>query len=161
MDDPLGEFADIGSFNEIVGWHDGLPDKCGRSKWSTKYQKPVVISEFGGGALQGFHADKLMRFSEEFQEDLYRQTLPMLQTIPQFRGVTPSILCDFRSARRLLPNMQDGWNRRGLIGENGIKKKAFRVLQAYYDQMERQSDQPVKPPAARMPERSEAAAFSE
>lgn len=140
VDDPLGEFTDIISFNEYVGWYDGLPDKCGRIKWAIRYQKPVVISEFGGGALQGYHADKLTRFSEEFQEDLYRQALPMLQRIPQFRGVTPWILCDFRSPRRLLPNIQDGWNRKGLIGENGIKKKAFFVLKAFYDQMEKQND---------------------
>jgi beta-glucuronidase len=140
VDDPLGEYTDLISFNEYVGWYDGLPDRCGRIRWSIKYQKPVVISEFGGGALQGFHADKLTRFSEEFQEDLYRQTLPMLQRIPQFRGVTPWILCDFRSPRRLLPNIQDGWNRKGLIGENGIKKKAFYVLKAFYDQMEKPND---------------------
>jgi len=34
--------------------------------------------------------------------------------------------------RRPLPNIQDGWNRKGLIGENGVKKKAFFVLQDFY-----------------------------
>jgi beta-glucuronidase len=135
VDDPFGEFTDIVSFNEYIGWYDGLPDKCARIKWSIKYQKPVVISEFGADALQGLHADKLTRFSEEYQEDLYRQTLPMLQRIPQFRGVTPWILCDFRSPRRPLPNIEDGWNRKGLIGENGMKKPAFTVLKAFYDQL--------------------------
>ena len=133
VDDPLGQFTDLVSFNEYVGWYDGLPDRCARIHWSIKWPKPVVISEFGGGALQGFHADARTRFSEEFQEDLYRQTLPMLQRISQLRGMTPWILCDFRSPRRLLPNVQDGWNRKGLIGENGIKKKAFYVLQEFYD----------------------------
>ena len=127
VDDPFGEFTDIVSFNEYVGWYDGLPDKCARIKWSIKYQKPVVISEFGADALQGFHADKLTRFSEEYQEDLYRQTLPMLQRLPQLRGITPWILTDFRSPRRPLPDIQDGWNRKGLIGEIGQKKKAFAV----------------------------------
>ena len=134
VDDPLGKFTDLISFNEYVGWYDGLPDRCGRIQWSIRYEKPVLISEFGGGALQGFHADKLTRFSEEFQEDLYRQTLPMLSRIPQLRGMTPWILCDFRSPRRLLPGVQDGWNRKGLIGQNGVKKKAFSVLKAFYDQ---------------------------
>ena len=143
VDDPLGEFTDVISFNEYIGWYDGLPDRCGRIQWSIRYQKPVLISEFGGDALQGFHADALTRFSEEFQEDLYRQTLPMLERIPQLRGMTPWILCDFRSPRRLLPNIQDGWNRKGLIGENGIKKKAFYVLKAFYDQRA----QPPPPPA--------------
>ncbi len=135
VDDPFGEFTDLLSFNEYVGWYDGLPDKCARIKWQIKYQKPVVISEFGADALQGFHADPLTRFSEEYQENLYQQTIPMLQRIAQLRGMTPWILCDFRSPRRPLPGIQDGWNRKGLVGENGQKKKAFAVLKAFYDQM--------------------------
>jgi beta-glucuronidase len=78
------------------------------------------------------HAGAGTRFSEEFQEQVYRLTLPMLERIPQFRGCTPWILCDFRSPRRVLPKIQDGWNRKGLIGENGRKKKAFDVLKSYY-----------------------------
>lgn len=132
VDDPFGEFTDLLSFNEYIGWYDGLPDKLSRTTWTLAYHKPVVISEFGGDALQGFHADKLTRFSEEYQADLYRQTLAMLQTIPEWRGATPWILCDFRSPRRPLPTIQDGWNRKGLIGSNGKKKEAFFILKAYY-----------------------------
>jgi beta-glucuronidase len=132
VDDPLGEFTDLLSFNQYVGWYDGLPDKLPDIRWSFGYEKPVVISEFGADALQGKHGDRLTRFSEEYQEDLYRQTLAMLGKIPQWRGTTPWILVDFRSPRRPLPNIQDGWNRKGLIGENGVKKKAFFVLQDFY-----------------------------
>jgi len=132
VDDPFGEATDLLSFNEYVGWYDGLPDKIDRIHWSLKYDKPVVISEFGADALQGWHADALTRFSEEYQADVYRRTVAMLQKIPQWRGCTPWILCDFRSPRRPLPNVQDGWNRKGLIGENGTKKEAFFVLQKFY-----------------------------
>ena len=133
VDDPFGEYTDLLSFNQYVGWYDGLPDKLTYLTWTIKYSKPVVISEFGADALQGMHADALTRFSEEYQADLYRKTIEMLQKIPQWRGTTPWILCDFRSPRRLLPNVQDGWNRKGLIGENGTKKKAFSVLKSFYD----------------------------
>ena len=88
---------------------------------------------------QGWHADALTRFSEEYQEDLYRKTIAMLQKIPAWRGVTPRILADFRSPRRVLPNEQDGWNRKGLIGQNGKKKKAFAVLKSFYDEMEQRA----------------------
>jgi beta-glucuronidase len=135
VDDPLGAYTDLLSFNQYVGWYDGLPDKLPKITWSFGYQKPVFISEFGADALQGFHADRLTRFSEEYQEDLYRQTLAMLERIPQWRGTTPWILTDFRSPRRPLPHVQDGWNRKGLIGENGAKKKAFFVLQDFYERM--------------------------
>jgi beta-glucuronidase len=134
VDDPFGAYTDLLSFNEYVGWYAGLPDALARIKWTLRYQKPVVISEFGGDALQGFHADNLTRFSEEYQADLYRKTLAMLQQIPQWRGCTPWILCDFRSPRRPLPKLQDGWNRKGLIGSNGQKKQAFFVLKDFYDE---------------------------
>jgi beta-glucuronidase len=133
VDDPFGASTDLLSFNQYVGWYDGLPDKLPLVRWTLGYEKPVVISEFGADAKQGFHADRLTRFSEEYQADLYRQTLAMLGKIPQWRGTTPWILCDFRSPRRPLPNVQDGWNRKGLIGANGIKKEAFSVLKAFYD----------------------------
>jgi beta-glucuronidase len=135
VDDPFGAYIDLLSFNEYVGWYDGLPDKLPRMRWTFAYEKPVVISEFGADALQGRHGDRLARFSEEYQEDLYRQTLAMLQRLPQWRGTTPWVLADFRSPRRPLPGVQDGWNRKGLISDKGEKKQAFYVLQDFYRTM--------------------------
>ena len=132
VEDPLAEVTDVVSFNQYIGWYVGMPDDCAKVRWVVPNDKPVLISEFGADALQGRHGDRLARFTEEHQADLYRQTLPMLERIPQLRGMTPWILCDFRSPRRALPVVQDGWNRKGLIGENGTRKQAFFVLQEYY-----------------------------
>jgi beta-glucuronidase len=132
VDDPFGEYTDLCSFNQYTGWYDGTPEKIDRTTWSIKWPKPVVISEFGADAKQGFHADAQTRFSEEYQADLYRRTLAMLDQIPGFSGCTPWILCDFRSPRRVLPEIQDGWNIKGLIGHDGEKKLAFDVLKNYY-----------------------------
>ena len=136
VEDPFADYVDIVNFNQYIGWYDGLPEKCDRITWTIKYNKPVMISEFGAGALQGKHGDAQTRFTEEYQEDLFAKTLVMLSKIPQFRGVTPWILYDFRSPKRVLPVIQDGWNRKGVIGQNGTKKKAFFVLKKFYDEME-------------------------
>ncbi|MEC3908499.1 glycoside hydrolase family 2 TIM barrel-domain containing protein [Tamlana sp. 2201CG12-4] len=138
VEDVFADITDIVAFNEYVGWYDGLPEYCDQVRWKIPYNKPVVISEFGGGALQGFHGDALTRWSEEYQEDMYVRSLRMLEKIPQLRGMTPWILADFRSPRRMLPVIQDGWNRKGLIGETGVKKKAFWVLKNYYDKKQEQ-----------------------
>lgn len=138
VEDPFAAYTDIVNFNQYVGWYDGLPPDCDKVNWIISYNKPVMISEFGADALQGLHGDALTRWTEEYQEDLYRRTLAMLSKIPQFRGVSPWILCDFRSPRRHLPVIQDGWNRKGLIGQNGTKKKAFYVLQRFYLQKEKE-----------------------
>lgn len=132
VDDPFGEFTEMLSFNQYIGWYDGMPEKTQRIRWTTSYDKPVFISEFGADALQGMHGDAFTRFTEEHQADLYRQTFAMLDKIPNWRGVTPWILADFRSPRRNLPHVQDGWNRKGLIGENGTRKLAFDVVREFY-----------------------------
>lgn len=146
VEDPLAEVTDLVSFNQYIGWYAGVPDDCADMKWIINYDKPVIVSEFGADALQGLHGDRRTRFTEEFQADLYRQTLSMLEKIPQLRGMTPWILCDFRSPRRHLPSIQDGWNRKGLIGENGTRKQAFHVLQEYYARKAAETAQPQATP---------------
>jgi beta-glucuronidase len=137
IDDPLGEYLDVLGCNEYVGWYDGLPDKAGRLEWRSKYQKPLVMSEFGGDALYGHHGDSLTRWTEEYQESIYQHQIAMLKKIPFLRGTSPWILTDFRSPRRPLPRIQDYWNRKGLISNSGEKKKAFYVLQQWYRELQR------------------------
>ncbi|HEY5451236.1 MAG TPA: hypothetical protein VIQ54_20930, partial [Polyangia bacterium] len=96
------------------------------------YDKPIVVSEFGADAKAGLHGDALTRFSEEYQADVYKRQLAMLKKIPALRGLSPWILVDFRSPRRPLPGVQDGWNRKGLVANDGSKKQAFGVLRDAY-----------------------------
>jgi beta-glucuronidase len=133
IDDPFAEVVDVLSFNQYIGWYDGLPEKCQEISWVIEQDKPVLISEFGAGAKQGLHGDKSVRWTEEYQEYLYQETLKMLDNIEQFQGVSPWILVDFRSPRRPHPILQQGWNRKGLISEDGQRKKAFFVLRDYYN----------------------------
>jgi len=135
MDDPLGEYLDVVSFNEYIGWYDGKPEKLKDIKWQFKYDKPIIISETGAGALQGFYADSLTVWSEEYQEYFFKMQIDMIKKLNQVKGLTPWILVDFRSPRRQHPVYQNFWNRKGLISSSGIKKKAFYVLKNFYDEL--------------------------
>lgn len=136
LDDPLGKKLDIISFNEYLGWYVGLAKDITNYSFSISYDKPVIITEMGGGALAGFHADAETRFSEEFQEAIYQKQVEVVKTINGLRGITPWILIDFRSPKRLNPTFQGFWNRKGLISETGQKKKAFYVLKKFYEEMQ-------------------------
>lgn len=139
VNDPLGEFVDLVAFNEYLGWYGGLPDKCRTTNWSTPYNKPLFISETGAGAKGGFHADSLTRFSEEFQEWYFKEQVAMFKKMPaNFVGLSPWVLNDFRSPKRN-NQYQDGWNRKGLIDDQGNKKKAFYIMKAYYEQKSREN----------------------
>jgi beta-glucuronidase len=138
IDDPLGQYTDIVSVNEYLGWYGGLPSNCRTAKWDVKYTKPLFFSETGAEALGGFHGDSLTRWSEEYQEWYYREQVAMMKRMPDnFSGMSPWILNDFRSPRRNNPIYQEGWNNKGLFDHNGNKKKAFYVLKQYYDEMQK------------------------
>jgi beta-glucuronidase len=138
VDDPLGEDLDVLGCNEYVGWYDGPPEKADQLVWKVAQNKPLVISEFGGGALFGLHGDKRQRWTEEYQRDVYDHQIAMLRRIAALRGMTPWILADFRSPRRPLPRIQDFYNRKGLISSRGERKQAFYVLQNFYRELTRE-----------------------
>lgn len=132
LKDPMMELVDVVSFNSYIGWYDGLPEKCSKMDWDLNTDKPVIVSEFGAGALQGYHGETLERWTEEYQEELYIQSVAMFEKM-DLAGTAPWILMDFLSPRRLLPEIQDGFNRKGLISNEGIKKKAFFIMEDWYE----------------------------
>ena len=132
LNDNMNEYVDVVSFNQYIGWYRDVND-APKMRWEIPYDKPVIISEFGGGARYGLHGPKNQRWTEEFQENLYIENIAMIDKIEGLAGTTPWILKDFRSPRRVLPGVQDYYNRKGLVSDNGEKKKAFFILKQWYD----------------------------
>ena len=135
VDDPLGKYLDVLGCNEYIGWYDGSPAKADNITFKTVYDKPMVVSEFGGEAPYGRHGDEDTAWTEEFQANVYRHQIPMLQKIPFLQGMTAWILMDFRCPRRPLAGIQDYYNRKGLLSDRGEKKQAYYVLRDYYQSL--------------------------
>ena len=132
IEDPLGEYVDVIGINNYCGWYVDEPESCAGLKWRNSYDKPMIMSEMGGGALQGLHGEKTERWTEEYQEALYEYNIEMMRNIEFMAGLTPWILMDFRSPRRHLKRIQKDFNRKGLISEQGVPKKAYYILRDYY-----------------------------
>ena len=131
LHDNMSDLVDVVSFNQYIGWYRDVND-ASKMTWEIPYDKPVIISEFGGGAKYGLHGPKNQRWTEEFQENLYRENCAMLDKIDGLAGTTPWILKDFRSPRRVLTGIQDYYNRKGVFSDKGEKKLAFYVLRDWY-----------------------------
>ncbi|HTG14373.1 MAG TPA: glycoside hydrolase family 2 TIM barrel-domain containing protein [Blastocatellia bacterium] len=129
--DPLCDALDVIGQNEYVGWYEMTPEDADKIHW-TFPEKPVLMSEFGAEAKFGNHGATDQRWTEEQQVYVFQHQFTMLRKIPQLRGVTPWILMDFRSPTRNIPRLQDGYNRKGLISEDGKKKQAFNLFQRAY-----------------------------
>jgi len=132
VDDPLGSALDVIGTNEYIGWYEKTPEDAPNTTWKIAYDKPLIMSEFGGAARAGLHGGDHDRWTEEYQANIFRNQLIMLNKIPQLRGMTPWLLMDFRSPSRVLPGIQDDFNRKGLIAPDGTKKAAFYILQKAY-----------------------------
>jgi len=65
----------------------------------------------------------------------------MYQRVPFLRGTSPWILKDFRTPKRVLPGIQDDWNRKGVISYHGEKKKAYYVLQRFYHKIKNEKQE--------------------
>ncbi|MBZ5657046.1 MAG: beta-glucuronidase [Acidobacteriia bacterium] len=135
LKDPIGEFLDVLGLNEYYGWYYGRPEDADRQTWTSAYDKPLIISEFGGDAAYGRHGDVATRWTEEYQASIFVHQRNMVKKIPHLAGLSPWLLMDFRSPRRPLPGIQDYYNRKGLLSNMGQRKQAFSVLQNFYREL--------------------------
>lgn len=152
LNDPLGEIVDVVGYNEYFGWYysaafaENLPaaegdirrvmlrDIMPRIRFGNVYGKPMIISEFGAGAKRGMRSEQALLWSEDYQARVYAAQLDMLPRSPLIRGMSPWVLKDFRAALRPLNGIQDFYNRKGLVDEQGNRKLAFGVLKDFYTQ---------------------------
>jgi beta-glucuronidase len=143
IDDPLGQYLDVLGCNEYIGWYDGPPEKLDRVQWQTAYDKPIVFSEFGAEALAGKHGDEDTAWTEENMAMIYRHQVAMFRRVPFLQGTIAWVLMDFRSPRREVPQIQDDFNRKGLISPRGDKKQAFYILRDFYREKEKEAGKPL------------------
>jgi beta-glucuronidase len=141
LKDTVMKYVDVIGVNEYMGWYVDWPGQPEQMKWVSDFNKPMIMSEFGGESMYNNHIDtavKASAWSEEYVVNIYRNQIKMFGTIPFLQGVCPWVLADFRSPYRMQSTYQKGWNRKGLLSDQGEKKKAWYIMQAYYDQLKKQ-----------------------
>jgi len=152
--DPLAELVDVQGLNEYFGWYYSgalgllgpfsshharkvMLDNMHRIQIVSDRPGPILISEMGAGAKYGKRApeEELVVFSEDYQALVYRRQIEMLEAQSRLVGVAPWILKDFRAPGRLYQGVQDYWNRKGLLSDDGEQKLAFEVLRSWYEDL--------------------------
>lgn len=136
--DTLYRHFDALAVNEYLGWYVPWQGAPADTRWKLVEQKPLIISEFGGEAKWGTSygpKDEAAWWSEEYQDQIYKDQVAMFRTTPNLAGVCPWLLVDYRSPGRMHPVFQNGYNRKGLLSEWGEKKKAWYTLKRYYDSL--------------------------
>ncbi len=136
IDDSLARYIDVVSVNTYQGWYSDMKlEDVAKIKWELPKDKPFLFSEFGAGALYGYRDDNLAKFSEDYQAEYYKANIEMCRNIDGLDGLSPWILKDFKSPRRMHGQFQQYWNRKGIISPEGNFKAAFGVLRGWYNEL--------------------------
>ncbi len=134
VSDRLAREVDILGINEYFGWYyygyDRLAGLLARD-----YGKPVVVSEFGAEAVAGLHGAADEQWTEEYQEEVYRNQFDVILGSAKVVGLAPWLLYDFKTPRRLNPR-QKMYNLKGLVDRTkDIRKKAFFCVRDRYAEL--------------------------
>jgi beta-glucuronidase len=95
-----------------------------------RYQKPILLSEFGADALPGIHAEPSEMFSEEYQAEMIASIIAMLREKPYVMGEHVWNLCDFKTGQAI--HRVGGINYKGVFTRDRRPKQAARVLRALW-----------------------------
>ncbi|MBQ7907132.1 MAG: beta-glucuronidase [Clostridia bacterium] len=140
-DDSL-EFDDIICINMYHGWYGGdlkawdktVDDfRAHREKLGMSH-KPVVFSEFGAGALAGYHQhfDNL-RWSEEYQSDLLKYCLELFHRTDCICGFYIWQFMNIRTSDEMNINRVRYYNNKGIVDEYRNPKKAYFTVKELYE----------------------------
>jgi beta-glucuronidase len=128
---------DIICINIYPGWYN----RCGQIEhiraamkeriegfWK-KYRKPVLLSEFGAGAIEGMHSEYPVMWSEEYQAAVLHEIITVAQEYPYVMGTHIWAFADFNvgqdTGRIIL-------NRKGVFTRERYPKMAAHDVRALW-----------------------------
>ena len=135
------DLVDFISLNQYVGWYGGeIKDWAGsiaktknRLKEMGVDNKPIVMSEFGTGAIFGNKTFEELRWSENYQVEFYRHTLDLFLNDEDISGVYLWQFSDIRSNPQWSLMRVRGFNNKGLVNEYRQPKLAYYTVKEIFE----------------------------
>ena len=133
-DETSFELCDFLCVNRYNGWYtesgriaDGMKLlSADLDRIHERYQKPLVLSEFGADAVAGMHAEPSEMFTEEYQSEMIASIVEVLRQKPYVAGEHVWNLCDFKTGQAI--HRVGGINHKGVFTRDRRPKQAARVL---------------------------------
>lgn len=135
------DLVDFISVNQYVGWYEG--DTCDWADFLVQMKaylkekgvsdKPVLMSEFGVGAMFGHKNFEELRWSENYQLNFYDHTINMFLKDEDIRGVLLWQFCDIRSNAKWSLLRARSFNNKGLLNEYRQPKLAYYKVKELFE----------------------------
>jgi beta-glucuronidase len=138
------DLVDIVSLNVYSGWYNDNPtektidDIMNWVNGAGGKDKPVIVSEFGGGAVYGFRERTRVKWSEERQADIIEDCLKVYLNKEGIVGALIWQFCDCKVTEdsywfQTRPRTK---NNKGIVDEYRRPKLAYDVVKKYFNSKE-------------------------
>lgn len=139
------KFADVISVNIYPGWYkssnvhqecknlmDKIIDNVSREDCS---HKPLIVSEFGGGAIYGNTSFNDAKWTEQYQAQLLKTLIPILFEEYKVNGTLVWQYCDIYSSFARELQRPRSFNNKGLVDEYRRPKLGFYAVKDAYENL--------------------------
>lgn len=92
-------------------------------------EKPMIVSEFGAGAIPGERTVDAQKWSEPFQREYLQDAVETFQEMEFISGFTVWQYCDIRVPRRKAMHRPRTRNNKGIVDEYRRPKEAYWTIQ--------------------------------
>lgn len=133
------DLPDAVSFNLYAGWYENVPVK---ERYEREMEwiagtggagKPVIVSEFGAGAVYGYRDRSRCKWSEERQADVIRENLEVFREDNRLSGVFIWQFADCRvTEEEWFAGRPKCHNNKGVVDEYRRPKAAFDTVRELY-----------------------------
>lgn len=133
------DLPDIVSFNIYSGWYEDVAVKERHERemdWIASAHgagKPVIVSEFGAGAVYGYRDRGRRKWSEERQADLIRENLEVYREDHRLTGVFIWQFADCKvTEEEWFKTRPRSYNNKGVVDEYRRPKEAYEVVKELF-----------------------------
>nr|MCU0495657.1 hypothetical protein [Chloroflexaceae bacterium] len=146
-------FYDVVCMNRYYGWYTEQGRlETGAARLAeeldaiyARFPKPLILTEFGADAIAGMHAQPPEMWSEEYQAELIRRYIAVLNSKPYVVGQHVWNLCDFKTGQGVM--RAGGLNHKGIFTRDRRPKLAAHVLRELWSIRPKTEDRRPEPAA--------------
>jgi len=135
-DDKYFDLVDLVCINEYLGWYRGTPaelpallNRC-REVWP---DKPLLVTEFGAAAIEGFHSADAVKWSEEGQEKFLRETMEILLKRKDLSGCFIWQMADVEVVPERAMQRPRTKNNKGILSGHRCPKLSYWTAKRLYE----------------------------
>ena len=131
--DRVADLLDVLCLNRYYGWYVATGDLATAEQhlrgdlqaWAAKYDKPILMTEYGADTLSGMHSVWDVPWTEEYQRDYFEMYHRVFDSIPAFVGEQVWNFADFETSVGI---HRVGGNKKGVFSRDRKPKAAAFAL---------------------------------